>query len=85
MLFFENESDVSVLNQIQNHYSIASIHFNMDLTPFAKKRDGEIEKWCKDMKIPCLKLEDYTFHSIHEVRTKTDSFYQGFSFSKSQL
>ena len=79
LVFFENKSDIDTLKDIQREFDVASVHFNMDLTPFAKARDAKIKEWCDAEKVACVSLEDYTFHSINEVRTKTDNFYQVFT------
>ena len=79
LVYFENNQDIKALEDIQQQFDIASVHFNMDLTPFSKARDAKIKDWCQKHQISCISLEDYTFHSVNEVRTKTDNFYQVFT------
>jgi deoxyribodipyrimidine photo-lyase len=72
LLFFENENDANVLEMISKQFEIKSIHSNKDVTPFAERRDGIIRSWAlKKIAVDFVHLEDYTFHSLDEVRTKT--------------
>jgi deoxyribodipyrimidine photo-lyase len=47
--------DIAVLNVlVRAGTDIKSINFNGDFTPYAKKRDASIQKWCDDHNIPCF-------------------------------
>lgn len=75
---FEGETE-DILDRIHKSHKIKSVAFNMDVTPFAKKRDASIFEWCKSHLVTCESEEDYTFHSVHSIRTKTGTPYQMFS------
>jgi deoxyribodipyrimidine photo-lyase len=57
-------NDIEILNELSKHIDISDIIFNMDYTPFAKKRDKKIEQWCQKQKIQCSKIEDYLLKPI---------------------
>ena len=57
--YYEGD-DIEVLESIQKKYTIKSIAFNKDYTPFAIKRDETITKWCKTHSIQLITEEDYT-------------------------
>ena len=44
--FFYGDT-LTVIKKIHKKYPINSIGFNADYSPFAKKRDGKIKKWCE--------------------------------------
>lgn len=58
--FHTASSDVSVLSKLHAKYpSLSAVHFNADVTPYAKKRDLEIQKWCAQHNIACVIHYDY--------------------------
>jgi deoxyribodipyrimidine photo-lyase len=64
--FFKGDT-LKVLKSIHN---IESIGFNIDYTPYAKKRDNEIKLWCEENKIICYMEEDYALNDIINGQTK---------------
>lgn len=54
----------TVLNKIFKDLEIDNVIFNMDYTPYAIKRDKEIEKICKSKKINCVIKEDYLLKPV---------------------
>lgn len=46
-LYYFRGDNLQVLEQIKKKAKIGSIAYNLDYTPFAKKRDQEIENWAK--------------------------------------
>jgi deoxyribodipyrimidine photo-lyase len=58
-VYHTKDSDISVLDRIRKDRDIKSITFNRDVTPFAKKRDAEIEEWCKKHDIALNTYDDY--------------------------
>ena len=56
--------NITILGKILNKIDIDNIIFNMDYTPYAVKRDKEIQNFCKKEKINCLIYEDYLLDKI---------------------
>lgn len=70
MLFFQGDN-LTILKRIHKTIGLKHIGFNRDYTPYARKRDEEIEKWAKSQGIECHITEDYLLSSIGELN-KTD-------------
>ena len=51
--------NVSILKKIYSKIKFDCVYFNKDYTPYAKKRDSEIEKWCKEKEIKVVSENDY--------------------------
>jgi deoxyribodipyrimidine photo-lyase len=82
--YFEANTTEDVLENINinknnNNNNIKSIWFNRDVTPFAITRDKAIEVWCKNKGILYETREDYTLHSVNNIRTKTGNIYKVFT------
>jgi len=45
-IYFFKGDNIKVLKTIHQQIGINSIGYNIDYTPYAKKRDNEIKKWC---------------------------------------
>ena len=56
--------NIKVLKKISKEIEIENIVFNMDYTPYAIKRDKEIETFCKKENINCVKIEDYLLDKV---------------------
>ncbi len=71
--YYYTDNDLTVLTSLKLKYksSLKVIGFNKDYTPYARKRDSEIEQWCKTNNITLIAEEDYTLHKIGEI-TKDD-------------
>ncbi len=67
--FYYTDNDLSILNLLKSKYkaSLKIIGFNKDYTPYACKRDNEIQKWCQSNQITLITEEDYTLHKIGEI------------------
>lgn len=63
--FFEGEI-IKVLDEIYKNNKIKSISFNLDYSPFSKKRDKTIWKWCKKNKILINVYEDMLLIDINK-------------------
>ena len=50
---------LSILSKIHKKVGIKSIHFNLDYTPYARRRDEAIFDFCKTHEIECKTYEDY--------------------------
>lgn len=71
--FYYTDNDITILNYLKSKYksSLKIIGFNKDYTPYARKRDEDIFKWCQNNEIILITEEDYTLHKIGEI-TKDD-------------
>jgi len=56
--------NIKILKSIINDIDVENIIFNMDYTPYALKRDKEIESLCESKKISCIIKEDYLLKPI---------------------
>ena len=56
-----------MLNSIHSKVKINSIAFNLDYTPYAKKRDGQIMEWAKERDIKLFCKEDYALYELMKV------------------
>ena len=55
---------IKVLDSIHKFKKINSLGFNADYSPYSKKRDAKIEKWCDDNKVTFFKKEDMLLVNI---------------------
>ena len=69
MYFFKGET-MKVLKILHKEHVIKSIGFNIDYTPYARKRDNEIKEWCDKKDIICYIKEDYPLYDILNGQTK---------------
>jgi deoxyribodipyrimidine photo-lyase len=69
MYFFKGDN-IKVIKAIHKLIGIESISFNIDYTPYATKRDNEINKFCNDNNIICYMKEDYPLYNILNNETK---------------
>jgi len=60
---FQGENE-KVIKKIIKDIDVENIIFNMDYTPYAIKRDKEIESICKKKNINCIIKEDYLLKEI---------------------
>jgi deoxyribodipyrimidine photo-lyase len=72
-------SDISILEKLLKSFSINAIGFNVDYTPFAKKRDEQIRIWCKKREIKLIEEEDYTLFKMGDIMTDGNKPYQVFT------
>lgn len=80
--FHTQTNDIDVLKEIQRKLKrmpIESISFNIDVTPYAIKRDEEIIKWCKDNNIDVITKEDYTLLPLNHFTTTTGNWFSVFT------
>jgi len=56
-LFYGNT--IEVLNKIHKKVGIKTLHFNLDYTPYARRRDDAVFDFCNTHKIECHTYEDY--------------------------
>jgi deoxyribodipyrimidine photo-lyase len=80
-IYFFMGDTIKILDSINKEFNINSIGYNIDYTPYAKKRDKTIDEWAQDNKISMYKEEDYAMHNIlsNETLNKTNTCYLVFT------
>lgn len=68
-IYFFKGNNLKVLKDIHKKIGINSIAYNIDYTPYAKKRDNEIKKWCNNENIILYEKEDYVLYNILDGNT----------------
>ena len=58
---------------------VDSVYVNKDYTPFARKRDGEINEVCEKARVSLNRLDDLALASLEEIRTGQDKIYTVFT------
>jgi len=67
MNYYYTDNDITILNQLYKKFKFDVIAYNKDYTPYAKKRDNDINIWANDKKIEVIAEEDYTLHNMGEI------------------
>lgn len=80
-LYFFKGDNLKVLKKIHKDIGINSIGYNIDYTPYSKKRDEEIKNWCLTKNIKVYEKEDYVLYDILNGQTlkKDKTPYQVFT------
>ena len=71
--------NIAILNKIRKKIDIENIVFNIDYTPYSKKRDRNIVKFCKKYDINCKYIEDYLLAPMGTFNKKNGDPYTIFS------
>lgn len=59
--------NTSVLKSIFNTIDVTNVVYNMDYTPYAKKRDKSIRLLCKKNNVNCVEIEDYLTNKVGTI------------------
>lgn len=81
-LFFFYGETYDVLKKIikqSDKYEINSIYISMDYTPFAKKREKDIQSLCKEEEIDCFVIENHMLTGFDKVKKNDGTFYKKFT------
>ncbi len=78
MFFFEGDTK-EIIHTLVQQENIDAIFSNRDYTPFAKKRDSEIERLCKKNNIQFFNHSDTLLQEPESVLKKNGSAYQIFT------
>ena len=86
-LYYFYGDTLKVLKKIHSEIGINSLGFNIDYTPYAKKRDNSIREFCKKENIKLYEKEDYVLVNILDGETLKDdgTNYQVYSPFKNKL
>ena len=71
--------DINSKNTDKNDNKIKSIHYNIDYTPFAIKRDKEIKEWCKKKEIECFEYSDYLLSDMGDFLKNDGTPYEKYT------
>jgi deoxyribodipyrimidine photo-lyase len=78
---------ISVLKELYDCFEFEAIYVNMDYTPYSRKRDNNIEKWCGKQRMGFHSFEDIMLHPIFVegkpiLLNKSDKPYTTYTFYK---
>lgn len=76
LYFFHADSDEDILNRLLNIYDIDTIGYNKDYTPFAIKRDNNLNTWCKTHGINIITSEDYNLFPMGSIKNANKEPYK---------
>ena len=62
-----NGENTTVLKRIFNTIDVENVVYNMDYTPYAKKRDKSIRLLCKKNSVNCVEVEDYLTNKVGTI------------------
>ncbi len=71
--------NVEILKKISKKINIDKIVFNMDYTPYAIKRDKQIQSFCDKQGIECVMKQDYLLSNMGDLNKKDKSPYNVFT------
>lgn len=71
--------ELAVLQQITKHVTVVRVMFNQDYTPYSRKRDSAISRFCKTNSIHCLARQDYLLHPMDQLLKKDSTMYEIFT------
>ena len=69
-IYFFKGDTMKVIKALNKKEEIESIGYNLDYTPYARKRDEEIREWCQKNNVSCFEKEDYALYDIMTGQTK---------------
>jgi deoxyribodipyrimidine photo-lyase len=69
-IYFFKGDTIKVIKALNKKEELKSISYNLDYTPYARKRDDEIKKWCEKNNVSCFEKEDYVLYDILNGQTK---------------
>lgn len=71
--------NIEVLNKLLKDYKYDSIFFNVDYTPYARKRDDSIKEFCDKNGVLCNTYEDYLLMPIGTFLKSDGDVYQKYT------
>ena len=72
-------TDIDILSRLLTLFRVNFIAFNKDYTPFAIKRDIELQEWCDSKNIGYVIANDYTLFNFNDIKTKNNTPYEIFT------
>ena len=68
-----------ILHDISKKYKINCVFYNKDLTPFARKRDEDLNNLCEANDIETFGFEDYTVYPVNSITSGSGGYYKVFT------
>lgn len=78
LVYFHGD-DVDILEKISSKYNIHCVGFNEDYTPYARKRDSFVKKWCTSHNVSFITSEDYTLFPMGTITKDDNTPYEVFT------
>jgi deoxyribodipyrimidine photo-lyase len=78
LMFFYGENS-SVLKSLISALKLDAVFFNRDYSPYAVKRDEEIDELCAKMDVECTHFADYYLYEPGSIHNGTGGFYKKFT------
>jgi deoxyribodipyrimidine photo-lyase len=78
-ILVEYGDPMSVYKKLMDKYEIQAVYTNRDYEPYAKKRDGEIEKLLKEKSIPFYDFKDQVIFEKDEILNGSGEYYKVFT------
>ena len=81
-LFYFYEDTADIIKKIvkkSDKYEIKSVYISQDYTFFAKKREKDITRICKELEIECMIMENHMLTGVNKVKKDDGNFYKKFT------
>lgn len=69
----------NVIRELVETLGINAIFFNRDYSPYARKRDDEIDTWCQSAGIECHSYADYYLYEPGTITNGSGGYYKKFT------
>jgi deoxyribodipyrimidine photo-lyase len=77
--YYTDTNDITIIEEIYKKNNFDIIAYNKDYTPYAKKRDNDINNWANKNKIEIIAFEDYTINPINSILKDNNEPYLKFT------
>jgi deoxyribodipyrimidine photo-lyase len=77
--YYTDTDDISIIDEIYKKNKFDIISYNKDYTPYAIKRDNDINNWANKNKIEIMAFEDYTLNPIKSILKDNNEPYLKFT------
>ncbi len=78
-LYIFYDDNVDCLKKIKREYDYDRIYTNIDYTPYAKKRDKDINEYCEENNIELVGVEDYLLYPMGTIKKNDGGVYQKYT------
>lgn len=78
-LYMFHGYDIQILDKLLLMFSIDTIAYNTDFTPYARSRDQQVQLWAEKRSINIITAEDYTLFDLGTIMTDSKKPYEVFT------